>query len=54
MLESRDWRLEIGDWGVVIDDIDGQKKVLDSFEALIDKNRIEFNLEIYFQIDNTK
>lgn len=44
----------LGIKGVVIDDIDGQKKVLDSFEALIDKNRIEFNLEIYFKIDNTK
>jgi len=39
---------------VITEDVDGQKKILDAFEALIDKNRIEFNLEIYFKIDNTK
>lgn len=40
--------------GVLIEDADGEKVPLPQFEALIDKKRTEFGLEMTFQIDNSK
>lgn len=40
--------------GVLVEDIDGEKMPIPQLEALIDKERTEFSLEMTFQIDNSK